>query len=190
MARTNAQRVLLELIRNAGATWDGKTKLFKAFYFAHLYYAGKEPGLLTDWPIVRTPQGPGIHKSFPLLQGLVKNGYLIVEPIQEGPYPEYRYRLTEKAATEPPLTEDARAAIKAAADFVLPRTASELSQLTRERSRSWLEAKDGDLLDIYIDLIPDDEYEKGQEQLADLDQQITTALLDQQLAGASEGKGP
>lgn len=149
----------------------------KAFYFAHLYYAAKEPGLLTDWPIVRTPQGPGIHKNFPLLQGLVKNGYLTIEPIQEGPYPEYRYRLTEKVAAEPPLAEEARAAIKAAADCVLPRTASELSQLTRERSRSWLEAKDGDVLDIYIDPIPDDEYEKGQEQLADFDQQIATAVI-------------
>jgi hypothetical protein len=190
MARTNAQRVLLELIRNAGETWDGKTKLFKAFYFAHLYYAHKEPGLLTDWPIVRTPQGPGIHKSVPLLQGLVKNGYLTVEPIQEGPYPDSRYRLTEKAAAEPPLADDARAAIKAAVDFVLPRTAGELSELTRERSRSWQDANDGDLLDIYIDLIPDDEYEKGLEQLTDLDKQITAALLDQQMAGASEGKDP
>jgi len=189
MARTNAQRVILELIRHAGQTWDGKTKLFKAFYFAHLYYASKEPGLLTDWPIVRTPQGPGIDKSQPLLQGLVKNGYLTIESIQEGPYPEYRYCLSEKAAAEPPLAEDARAAIKAAADFVLPKTASELSQLTQERSRSWLQAKDGDLLDIYIDLIPEDDYEKGQAELAALDQQITSAILDQQLAGASEGKG-
>src|SRR5262249_49950462 len=159
--------------------WDGKTRLFTAFYFAHLYYAGKEPALLTDWPIVRTPQGPALHKGFPLLQGLVKNGYLTIEPIQEGPYPEYRYKLTEKAAAAPPLAAEAQAAIKAAAAFALPRTASELSQLTRERSRSWLEAKDGDLLDIYIDLIPDDQYEQAQEQLAALDQQLTTALLDQ-----------
>jgi hypothetical protein len=187
MARTNAQRVVLELIDAAGGTWDGKAKLFKAFYFAHLYYARQEPGILTDWPIVRTPQGPAIHQSSPLLQGLVKNGYLTFEAIQEGPYPDSRYRRTSKAVAEA-LPEQARAAIKAAADFVLPRTASELSQLTRERSRSWLEAKDGDLLDIYIDLIPDDAYERGQEQLADLDRQMTTALLDQQMAGVGEGK--
>lgn len=187
MARTNAQRVLLELIRGGGGTWDGKSRLFKAFYFAHLYYAGKEPGILTDWPIIRTPQGPGIQNSAPLLGGLVKNGFLTVEPIQEGPYPESRYKLTEKAIPEQPLPADALTAIQAAANFVLPKSASELSQLTRERSRAWLEAKDGDALDIYVDLIPDDEYEQGQEQVAALDRQITTALLDQQMASASEG---
>ena len=47
-----------------------------------------------------------------------------------------RYRLTEKGIAEPPLADDAREAIKAAVDFVLPRTAGELSELTRERSRS------------------------------------------------------
>jgi len=183
MARTDAQRVVLELIRNAGGSWDGKTKLSTAFYFAHLYYAGKEPGILTDWPIVRTPQGPGIHQVSTLLRGLVKNGYVTTERTQEGPYPEYRYRLTGKAAAEPPLPEDARAAIQAAATFVASKTAAELSQLTRERSRSWIEGKHGDTLDIYIDLIPEDEYEQEQQKLADLDRQLTAALLDQQIAG-------
>lgn len=173
MARTDAQRVVLELIRSAGGAWDGRTRLSKAFYFAHLYYAAAAPGILTDWPIVRTPQGPGIHNGSVLVQGLVKNGYLSVETTREGPYPDSRYRLTAKAAVEPPLPDDARAAVKDAADFVTPRTAAELSQLTHERSRSWREARDGDLLDIYIDLIPDEEYAAGQEQLAELDQQLT-----------------
>lgn len=188
MARTDAQRVVLELIRSAGGAWDGKAKLSKAFYFAHLYYAAAAPGILTDWPIIRTPQGPGIHNSSVVLQGLVKNGYMTVEKTREGPYPDSRYRLTAKAAAEPPLPDDARAAVKAAAEFVTPRTAAELSQLTHERSRSWREAKDGDVLDVYIDLIPDEEYEAGQEQLAELDQQLTAALLDQQIAGAVGGK--
>ncbi|HEV3262192.1 MAG TPA: hypothetical protein VG013_35395 [Gemmataceae bacterium] len=190
MAKTDAQRVVLELIRNADGSWDGKTKLSTAFYLAHLYYAAKEPGILTDWPIVRTPQGPGIHQLSTLLQGLVKNGYLTTERTQEGPYPDYRYRLTEKAAAELPLPEDVRAAIQDAVTFVASKTAAELSQLTRERSRSWIDAKDGDLLDIYIDLIPDDEYEQEQEKLADLDRQLTTALLDQQIAGGLGVKQP
>lgn len=184
MARTDAQHVVLELIRTAGGTWDGKVKLSKAFYFAHLYYAPAAPGILTAWPIVRTPQGPGMQNGAVLLNGLVKNGYLTVQTIREGPYPDYRYQLTAKAAGESPLPDDARAAIQAAVDFVAPRTAAELSQLTNERSRSWREAKDGDVLDIYIDLIADDEYEAGAEQLAELDQQLTAALLDRQIAAA------
>src|SRR5207248_1895373 len=87
MAKTEAQHVVLELIRSAGGTWDGKTRLAKAFYFAHLYYTRDEPGILTDWSIIRTPHGPGIHNSSVLLKGLVKNGFLTVEQIHEGPYP-------------------------------------------------------------------------------------------------------
>ncbi len=188
MARTDAQRVVLELIRSAGGAWEGKAKLSRAFYFAHLYYGRSEPGILTDWPIVRTPQGPGIHNVALLLKGLEKNGFLTIEPAQEGPYPEYRYRLTDKANAEAPLLDEVRAAVKAAADFVLPRTAAELSQLTQERSRSWRAGKDGELLDIYIDLIPDDEFEREQAQLAELDRQVTAALLDQQLASTPGGK--
>src|SRR3954464_3295407 len=117
MARTDAQRVVLELIRQAGGAWDGRAKLSRAFYFAHLYYARDEPGILTNWPIVRTPQGPAIHNSAVLLKGLVKNGFLTVEVIHEGPYPDSRYRWTAKAAAEPFLPDDAQAALKAAADF-------------------------------------------------------------------------
>ena len=190
MAKTNAQQVILQLLQNAAGSWDGKTKLFQAFYFAHLYYARQEPGLLTDWPILRLPQGPGISNSAALLGGLVKNGYILVERIEEGPYPESCYRLTDKFATEPALSGDVQAAVKAAADFVLPRTASELSQLIHERSRSWRTAQDGDILDIYIDLIPDEEYEVERQKMAELDKQLTEALLDQQMISASGGKGP
>ena len=188
MAKADAQRVILELLRAAGGTWDGTTKLFKAFYFAHLYYARDEPGLLTDWPIIRTQRGPGIQNSALLFKGLMKNGLLVSESIQEGPYPDSRYRLTEKATGESALPEDAGAAIRAAVAFVLPQTAAELSQLTQERSRSWRAAKDGDVLDIYIDLMPDEEYEEAQERLAELDRRVTAALLDEQIASASGGK--
>jgi len=177
MARTDAQRVVLELLRHAGGTWDGKTKLSRAFYFAHLYYARDEPGILTDWHIVRTPQDPGILNQVVLLKGLVKNGFLTIEAIHEGPYPDSRYRLTEKALAEPFLPEDARTAVKAAADFVLPRSAADLWQLTQERSRSWRAGKDGDILDIYIDLIPDDEFDEAQEKLEELDREIAAALI-------------
>src|SRR5262245_54707294 len=112
MARTHARDVILEILRQADGEWTGKTKLFKAFYFAHLYYANKRPGRLTDWPIARMPQGPGIHNSQELFSSLIQDGYLLVEPVHEGPYPEHRYRLTDKGkeAASPP--EDAQAAIR------------------------------------------------------------------------------
>jgi hypothetical protein len=181
MPRTKAPDVILEILRNADGEWTGKAKLFKTFYFAHLYYADQKPNLLTDWPIARMPQGPGIDQSHKLFGELVGEGYLTIESVHEGPYPEQRYRLTEKGrdAARPP--EDARAAIREATLFCQGRTAAELSQLTHERSRSWIEGNNGDVLDIYLDLIPDEEYQQRAEEIARLDGLLAKAL--------SEGKG-
>jgi hypothetical protein len=176
MPRATAQQVILELVRSAGQEWVGKTKLSSAFYLAHLYYAEERPGILTDWPIARLPEGPGIHNSSELLGGLVQEGCLTIERAHEGPYPECRYRLTEKAAAGPALPEDARRAVKQAAEYALPLRAAELSQVTRERSRSWRQGSDGQVLNIYIDLIPEDEYEEGEARLARLEQALAQAL--------------
>src|SRR5437588_6601913 len=112
MPRTNARDVVLGLIRKAPkGIWKGKTKLFKAFYFAHLYYARSYPGILTDWPIARMPEGPGIHNASELFEALVQEGYLIVEGIEDGPYPEFCYRITEKGRKSLILPKDAQEAI-------------------------------------------------------------------------------
>ena len=169
MPRVTPQDVILEILRVADGEWTGKTKLYKAFYFAHLYYANERPGLLTDWPIARMPEGPGIHQGDRLLNAIAEHGFLTVELSHEGPYPENRYRLTDKAGQVPRPPADASSAIKDAANFCLPRTATELSQLTHERSRSWKLGRDGDLLNIYIDTIPDDEYQRRQDELARLE---------------------
>lgn len=176
MPRTNAKQVILELIRNAKGAWVGKTKLFKAFYFAHLYYVETQPGILTDWPIARMPEGPGIDQSDKLFGELVNEGFITIDIVHEGPYPEYRYSLTEKALAERPLPEDARRAVQQAADFALPLRGDELSQITHEHSRAWRNGQNGDILDIYIDIIPDDEYEKEHARLTCLDQALTEAL--------------
>jgi hypothetical protein len=169
MPRTDAKRVILELIRKADGEVTGKTRLFKAFYFAHLIYFESSPGLLTDWPIARMPQGPGIHKSEELFGQLLAEGHLIIERVHENVYPEYRYRLTDKGAGLAPLPADADLAVQRAADFVKDKTAVQLSQITHEYSRSWIEGKSGDILDIYIDVIPDDEYELRKVQLKELE---------------------
>ena len=168
MPCTDAKRLVLELIRKADGQVTGKTRLFKAFYFAHLIYFENNPGLLTNWPIARMPQGPGIHKSEELFDQLVKEGWLVIDHVHENVYPEYRYLLTEKANDLAPLPNAADLAIQRAVDFVKDKTAVQLSQLTHEYSRSWIEGKSGDLLDIYIDVIPDDEYERRKAQLVEL----------------------
>lgn len=172
MPRTDAKRVIVELIRKADGEMIGKTRLFKAFYFAHLIYFENNPGLLTDWPIARMPQGPGIHKSEELFAQLVTEGHLVIEQVHENVYPEYRYRLNGTSPVLAPLPADADLAIQRAVDFVKDKTAVQLSQLTHEYSRSWIEGKSGDILDIYIDVIPDDEYERRKLQLKDMESSL------------------
>jgi hypothetical protein len=169
MPRTTAENVILQILRSGDGEWSGKVKLHKAFYFAHLYYANEHPGFLTDWPIVKLTHGPGIRNDEPLIGRMVAEGLLEVELAHEGPYPEYRYRLTEKGRSlAPEMHEDARLAIEKAALFCKDRTAAELSGMTHERSRSWNEAHLGDVLNIYIDLIPDDEYQRRQQRMNEL----------------------
>ncbi|MBY0526919.1 MAG: hypothetical protein K2R98_26230 [Gemmataceae bacterium] len=168
MPRTTAKRVILDILRVGDGEWSGKVKLHKAFYFAHLYYANEHPGFLTDWPIAKLQHGPGIYEDEPLIWGMADEGLLEVELVHEGPYPEYRYRLSTKGRQESSeVPEDAHLAIEKAALFSKDRTASELSFLTHERSRSWNEAQMGDILNIYIDTIPDKEYHRRQHQLSE-----------------------
>ncbi|MBI3406759.1 MAG: hypothetical protein HY040_00180 [Planctomycetes bacterium] len=181
MARADAQRVVLGLIRETNGIWDSKTKLFQAFYFAHLYYARDFPGILTDWPIAHMTQGPGIYNSSALFSSLTNKGYLKIERIEEGPFPEFRFVLTQQGLSGPLLPADALDAVSKAAAFVSPRTVAEVSQITHEHSRAWNEGKSGSILDIYVDLIPGDEFETKQKRLAELDEQLALALVDQQI---------
>jgi hypothetical protein len=176
MPRTTAHAVVLEILRQADGEWAGKIKLFKTFYFSHLYYANERPGMLTDWPIARLPQGPGIHNSRALFDELVGDGLLTIEHVHEGPYPEYRYRLTDKGAGAAALPDDAALAVRSAVLFCKDRTAAELSQITHDRSRSWINGKDGDVLNIDIDTIPDDEYARRQEEFDRLDRGLAQLL--------------
>lgn len=176
MPVTKAQDVILEILRNTDGEWAGKTKLFKAFYFAHLYYAKEKPGLLTDWPIARMPEGPGIDNSKVLFDELVSEGLLTIERIHEGPYPEYRYRLTDagREAARPPA--DAQWAIKEAATFCHCKRGTELSEITHEHSRAWKEGENGDLLNIYIDTMSDEEYEECRNNIAEMEHLLPAIL--------------
>jgi hypothetical protein len=172
--RVSAEDVILGIIRHADGEWNGKTKLCKAFYFAHLYYADAKPDRLTNWPIVRMPRGPGIDNGDGLLEKMVDDGLLEVELVHEGPYPDIRYRLIARARSLADLVPDAELAIKDACEFCKDKTASELSALTHERSRSWQTSKDGETLDITIDLIPDNVYFKEKARIQEANKLLST----------------
>ncbi len=156
--KDRAIRIIAEIIRQAGGELTGTTRLSKAFYFAHLYYAESAPGYLSDWPIVKMPNGPGIESGSQLIAEMKDAGIVSTDHVQVGPFQAMRFCLTGKEPTGDPLPADAVDSIRRAVQLVQDKAAGELSGLIREFSRSWHLAEDGAELDIYIDLIPDDEY--------------------------------
>ena len=177
MPGTTAQQVILALIRNAGGAWEGKERLYKGFYFAHLYYADQAPGLLTDWPIARLPRGPGIDKGNHLLKELETSGYLTDADWHDGPYPDRQFQLTPDGIKAINLPTDAAEAVRKATEFCKNKTTAELSQIAHDRSRSWQLGKNSEILDIYIDLVEDDdEFADEQAAMERLDEALKQAL--------------
>lgn len=170
-----AKQVLVELIRAAGGEWTGKTRLYKAYYLAHLYYAETEPGYLTNWPVLKMPYGPGIECGDGLLKELVLSGVLAIKHTAVGPYTATAYGLTGKPVAGEPLSQEAVRAIEQAASFVREKGATDLSDLTHEFSRSWNSAQEGQELNINVDLIPDDEFAARQERLSTLKTELLAA---------------
>lgn len=154
--RERAKRIIMEIVRQAG-DGIGKTKLFKAFWLAHLYYAKEASGYLSDWPVVRMPNGPGIDKGDILLEELANANLIRQTHRPIGPFTEVACILALQELPDD-LSAAAIRAVREAVEFVVPYTASALSELSHEMSRSWRETPDGQELSIYSDLIPDDVY--------------------------------
>ncbi len=167
--RERAKQVIVELIKQAGGELVGATRLHNAFYAAHLYYAEMAPGYLTAWPMIKTPKGPGIADGEKLLQELEAAGTLRTEPGRLGPYPAKKHVLAKKTRAElPPVAVQA---IKEAIRFVTDPGMAALSA----QSRSWQLAGEGEELNIYIDLIPDDEYEARENRLNQIEKVMAAA---------------
>ena len=157
--RTRAMQVLLEIVKQSpGDEVTGKTKVFKAFYYAHLYYAYGSANYLTDWPIVRMPRGPGIDDFKQLISPMVEQGVVEIEDTMVGPFPSVTFRATGKPMDAPPLEPAAVEAIRSAVELVAGKTAAELSELTHNHSRSWQTTNDGEEQNIYIDLVKEDDW--------------------------------
>jgi hypothetical protein len=151
-----AKRIIVELVRQAGGQFQNKTNLFKAFWKAHLAYAANQPGYLSTWPIVRMPNGPGIEDFDTLLSEMLHDGWLTIDEVQMGQYWAMAFKLGPHCPP-PSLPAGAIEAIKAGIAAVDGKTATAVSDDSHRQSRVWREAKDGEELDIYLDLIPDDE---------------------------------
>lgn len=163
-----AKRVILEIIAAAGGEFSGKTRLYKAFWYAHLYFWEEEARQLTSYPIVHLPFGPGIDEGEVLLADLVRGGALHIDRIFNGPFPESRYRLS---GTFPVNTDDPvhRVALKAV-EYLMGRSATEISQCSHEESRAWQITDNGKPMDIYLDFLSDDEFQRVRNTSSEVDE--------------------
>ena len=163
-AHDAAKRVLCQLIEAYDGRLPGKIRLYKAFYAAHLFYWNTGIGTLTTYPIVRMPMGPGIDNSKNLLDELMADGYIKIGEQYNGPHKENVYELVKPYpfSDSDPSTEATREAIQKAVLWTKDKTAAELSEETHAYSRSWREGKDGEELDIYIDVLSEEDYEHMQ----------------------------
>ena len=174
-ARARAKEIIVEIIRQAGGTFEGKLRLYKTFYFAHLYYYEKTGGcILSEWPIVRMPEGPGIDMGDVLIRELIDSGILERSSRPSGPYSEQVFRLLTDRSTS--LDACAMQAIYESWNFVSKKTAQELSAITHEKSRAWKDAENGEELNVYIDTFDDDELEDRRVRCEEARKAIESAL--------------
>lgn len=169
-----AKLIVAEIVRqSAGDELVGSVRLYKAFYFAHLYYALENAGYLSDWPIVKMPMGPGIGDFDRLTETLVKDGALEIDSERVGPFKAVKYRAVD--GNFEPLEREAVEAVRKAVEFVADKSGAQLSDITHEFSRSWREAEQGDELSIYMDLLSDEDYDAAKARASSLETEISAA---------------
>ncbi len=161
-----AKRIIVDVVCQANGI--SKASLHTAFYLAHLYYSKDDRGFLSDWPIIRFSQGPGIQGADALLEELIAGGRLSLSYREEGPFSEVVYQVADNRNGDDHLSVKAAAAIRKAVEFVAARTPESLAQVIHKFARSWKDADDSAELHLYCDLIPDDRYAAGLKDAANI----------------------
>lgn len=158
-----AAAILLEIIHQSGGIFNGRTRLYKAFYIAHLYHFKDTSQLLSNWPVVHMPQGHGIDEGEAIIREMERDGLIKRAVVYNGPYREDSY--TAIPASGPGLL-DSRSieSIGKAVAFIDGKTARELSTLSHEQF-SYLNGQSGQELHIYLDLLSDEERENEFEEM-------------------------
>jgi hypothetical protein len=169
---TPAKGVVLETLREAGSEQNrglSKDVLTSVFWLAHLYYAKRHRGYLTEWSLIRTPYGAEIKDRGAILQELIRDGLVATESSEVGPFPCTLYGCTGKRFVSD-LPAGATEAIRDALRFLLAHQSPwpSFGGWWVAFSRAWRSTAVGAEIDIYLDLIPDEEYEEQRRQLEGL----------------------
>jgi hypothetical protein len=159
--KDRAKAIIVEIVHQSGGEFQNKTNLYKAFWRAHVEYAKIHLRGLSRWPIVRMPNGPGIHKYDTLIGELMAEEILAVEEVPSGPYIALRFHLIGTANADA-LGDDEKSAIRTAILAVRGKPASKVSDESHSESRAWLagEPGDGDEIDVFLDAMSEEEATK------------------------------
>lgn len=155
---SQAERLILAILHKRGGNYNGRTRLFKVFYDAHIAYWQNTGGYLSQHKIVKIPYGPGIDDGREILLGLARKGFITERVVQTGEYQETVYTLTD-SAPELNLSAQEEAAIESGIKWVGKKSAVQISHLSHRRSRSWNAAEMGREINVYLDAVPDEKYE-------------------------------
>lgn len=160
--KTRAKAILLAAIRGTGC-FEGRTKLHKVFYYAHLLYLHRHGRLLSSHPIIKMPEGPFIWHSRRLLGELVKEGLIREGKQRKGRREEHTFVIVDNEAADraiaAELSQEAVSVVAESSRKFRDWSGSGASNWSHNVSRAWhLEGK-GDELDIYMDYWDQDDFE-------------------------------
>lgn len=169
-----AKRIVCALIAEAGGRFEGKTRLNKAFWWAHVHYYKHHRGLLSQYPIARLPEGPAIDDADDLLVSLEREGRieLAQEPVPNQPEPQAVYILKQQPTT---LGDDALDSIHAASEWIRGRYGTAASEESHRLSRGWQNGRNGDVIDIALDALTPDDYQATKEEIEKIDKCLDRA---------------
>ncbi|MEW4530975.1 hypothetical protein [Maioricimonas sp. JC845] len=159
-SKEQAKDIIVEIVRQAGGMLRNKTNLFKAFWRAHVAYAATTGRNLTEWPIVRMPNGPGIDKFHVLLGELVSAEVLAADQVEynHGRSWGFVFRLVSDACPE--MGAEAAEAVAQGVQYVDGKRAATVSEASHFHSRAWARAAEGAELDVFLDAMSPDEFEQ------------------------------
>jgi hypothetical protein len=169
-----AKRLILKILAISGGQLEAVSRLNKAFYAAHIIYWRDRQGVLTDYPVVKLPNGPGIDRFEELLEELESDG--LIERVEgtKGPYKQTSVIL--KAAVHVDPSEPDFEAIRRAVRWVKGHTTRELSDWTHDQPSYIGQPEMGHEQAIYLDALKEEEYERIRTRCAAVDQAFRAAL--------------
>lgn len=157
--REKAKQIILAIIQESdGGVFCGTTRLYKAFYHAHLFFWKEHRGALSFYPVVHMPKGPGIDQSRELIHELASAGKIGVTQRPSGDYTEDVYKVKGRLTLN--LTEAELDAVRKALSVVEGKGSLRVS--AESHGPSFYVTKDGEEQNIYLDTLSELEFEEMQ----------------------------